>query len=262
MRMGYLVLLFGLICCVYCTLGFVDAQSKYQATLAKAFPLGFYTLFQGDSITDGGRDRRRKVKYLTFGQGYPYLITAKMEATFPLQKLRFTNHGISGNTLFDIEGRWHWDTLDLKPDLISLLIGVNDIWKSFERNDIVTYNYTEFKVTYVRLIEHALAKFPNIKIALCEPFILKGYHTVDRWDDWSKGIKEIQAIVKSIADMYPSTIIHVPFQRVFDRVSTLYPEIDPSVWLIDGVHPMAPGHQLMADEWLQVVSEGLIKLQK
>lgn len=258
----YLAFLLGLMCCMHVTASADNTDTKFQAMLVKAFPPGFHTLFQGDSITDGGRDRRRKVKYLTFGQGYPYIITAKMEASFPMQKLQFSNHGISGNTLFDIQGRWHWDALDLKPDLISLLIGVNDIWKSVERNDISTFNYTEFKVTYVQMIKDALIKLPNIKIALCEPFILKGSHTADRWDEWTKGIKEIRTIVKSIADMFPATIIHVPFQNVFDRVSKMYPDIDPAVWLIDGVHPMAPGHQLMADEWLKVVAEGLIRLQK
>lgn len=122
-----------------------------------------------------------KVKYLTYGQGYPYIIAAKLQASLPEMKYRFSNHGISGNNLYDILARWNWDTMALKPDYISLLIGVNDIWQSHDRNEILKFNYTSFELTYLSMIELARKQLPNTKLILCEPFILQGEHTTSRF---------------------------------------------------------------------------------
>ena len=191
-----------------------DAQVLSEAK--KAFPQGMYTLFQGDSITDAGRDRRRKVKYLTYGQGYSYLIVSKLQSTYPEMDWKFTNHGISGDNIFNIQKRWGWDTLALKPDVISLLIGVNDIWQNLENNPVFNLNFTAFKEVYVSLLLEAKAQLPKATVVICEPFVLPGTHTADKWSIWSAAIKQMQAILSDVAAEHKLPIVH--FQKVGNYV--------------------------------------------
>lgn len=193
-----------------------------------AFTPNARILFQGDSITDGNRGRSADPNHI-LGHGYVFITAARHGAAFPEAKLDFMNRGISGNTVASLEGRWQKDTLDLKPDVLSILIGVNDG---------VAPKYEE---TYERIIAAAKAANPKLKLVLCEPFLKAGEPIPDYF-------RERQAIVRRLAEKHDAAF--VPFQRIFDDAAKRAP---PDYWIWDKVHPTYRGHQLMADEWERVV---------
>lgn len=206
-----------------------------SATMALALePLAAFTpgcrlLFQGDSITDGNRGRTADPNHI-LGHGYAFIIAARHGAAFPERKLVFLNRGVSGNTVLDLQARWQQDTLDLKPDLLSVLIGVNDSGRGVPLD--------QYEQVYDKLLADCRATNPQIRFVLGEPF-----HTNPNDD-----IRARQQIVARLAEKYGAALVH--YQRVFDEAAR---RAAPSYWIWDGVHPTYSGHQLMADEWERVV---------
>ncbi len=136
-----------------------------------AFAPKAHILFQGDSITDGNRGRNADPNDI-LGHGYVFIIAARHAAAFPERKLDFINRGVGGDTIHDLDKRWQTDALDLHPDLLSILVGVND-------NDIDVL-LGNFERTYDRLLGEARTANPNLKLVLCEPFMkLVGRYTRD-----------------------------------------------------------------------------------
>jgi len=205
-------------------------------------------LFQGDSITDGGRQRVGNDLNHIMGQDYAYLIAARLGARFPERQLTFLNRGISGNTATDLAARWQADTLDLKPDVLSILVGVNDAADVVDgRAKAVTAG--QFEQTYDRLIEDALKALPNVRLVLCEPFVLPVGRVKTGWEKWSAEMTSRRQIVAKLAAKHH--VPFVPFQKVFDDACRRAPA---DYWLWDGVHPTYAGHQLMADAWLRALN--------
>src|ERR1041385_4432781 len=134
---------------------------------------GHVMLFQGDSITDAGRNRDSADPNSAgaLGNGYPLLVTAEMLAARPAGQLRFYNRGISGNKVPDLQARWQTDCLDLKPDVLSILIGVNDFWHT------LTHGYTgtvqDYEQQYTALLDQTRQALPSVKLIVFEPFVLK-----------------------------------------------------------------------------------------
>lgn len=188
-------------------------------------------LFQGDSITDGNRGRNADPNHI-LGHGYAFIVAAKYGAAFPEQNLSFLNRGISGNTILDLEKRWPKDTLDLKPDVLSVLIGVNDDGRNVP--------FDQYEQTYDKLLADAQAANPHIRFVLCEPFTLP----------LRESIRQRQEIVAKLAAKYHAALVR--FQKVFDAACERAPA---KYWIWDGVHPTYSGHQLMADEWERTVRE-------
>ncbi len=210
------------------------------------FREGARVLFQGDSITDGGRERGGRYPDHALGHGYPYLIAARYGGHFPELKLNFFNRGISGNKLSDMAGRWQGDAIALKPDVISILIGINDVWHNIAANREIKYE--EIEQNYDKLLGDTLSSLPGVKIVLCEPFLLKGQANQNKWEQWEAATKRIQQMVARLGEKHKLPV--VGFQKVFDDACRRAPA---EYWLFDGVHPCWAGHQLMADEWLRVV---------
>ncbi|MEI6807928.1 MAG: SGNH/GDSL hydrolase family protein [bacterium] len=208
------------------------------------FIKGARSLFQGDSITDGGRDRSGRYLDHSLGHGYPYIIAGNYGGHFPELNLTFINRGVSGHKVSDLANRWQGDTIALKPDIVSILIGVNDVWHNIGR----VINFPDIESTYDRIITNTIAALPGVKIVLCEPFILLGSANKDRWIEWDAATKRIQQIVGALGEKHKLPVVH--FQRVFDDAVKLAPA---EYWLFDGVHPFFAGHQLMADEWIRTV---------
>ncbi len=205
-----------------------------------AFAKGSRILFQGDSITDGNRGRTADPNHI-LGHGYQFIISARYGAELAERDLTFMNRGVSGNTVLDLEKRWQKDTLDLKPDLLSILIGVND--------DGRQVSFEQYEQIYDKLLADTRAANPNIKLVLCEPFRLwKGAGKPEHWEQSVSGIQKRQQIVAKLARKYGAALVH--FQAVFDEAVTRAPA---EHWIWDGVHPTYSGHQLMADEWVRVV---------
>jgi lysophospholipase L1-like esterase len=212
------------------------------------FHKGARVLFQGDSITDGQRDKRGTYPGILLGQGYPYIIAANFCGHFPELNLTVLNRGISGNKVADLVARWQNDTIALKPDVLSILIGVNDVWHNVAANKEI--NFAEIEATYDKLLADTLTALPSIKIVLCEPFILPGSANNKQWEQWNTATKNIQQIVARLGEKHKLPVVH--FQRVFDDAVKRAPA---EYWLFDGVHPAWAGHQLMADEWVRAVKE-------
>jgi len=199
-----------------------------------AFTPGARILFQGDSITDGNRGRSADPNHI-LGHGYVFLIAARYGAAFPDAKLDFINRGVSGDTVLDLENRWQPDTLDLKPDLLSILIGVNDHGKGVPLE--------QYEQVYDQVITAAKGANSKLKLVLGEPFV-KPAGTIN------EDILRRQEIVARLARKHGAALVH--FQRVFDEAAKRAPA---DYWIWDSVHPTYRGHQLMADEWERVVRD-------
>jgi len=205
-----------------------------------AFKENTRILFQGDSITDGNRGRSADPNHI-LGHGYCFIIAAKHGAEHPERKLVFMNRGISGNTVLELEKRWQKDTLDLKPDILSILIGVNDAGRGVP--------IEQYEQVYDKLLADAKAVNPDIRFVLCEPFYLpKDGHSAANARD--QGVKKCQEVAARLAEKYKAPL--VKFQKVFDDACKRAPAL---YWIWDSVHPTYSGHQLMADEWVRTVRE-------
>lgn len=200
-------------------------------------------LFQGDSITDVGRDRNQTGPNVGLGSGYALLTAATLLADRPADKLRFFNRGISGNRIVDLYARIKADVINLKPTVLSVLIGVNDTWHEFgSQNGVPVPKYERIYTDFLIEVQAAL---PGLRLVLCEPFVLPcGVVT----KDWIAEMDQRRAVVKKLSQEFGT--VFVPFQAVFDAALKLAP---PDYWAGDGVHPSAAGHQLMAQTWLKEV---------
>lgn len=215
------------------------------AALRAAEPVPAFTsdariLFQGDSITDGNRGRSADPNHI-LGHGYAFIIAAKFSAAFPEAKLEFFNRGVSGNTVLDLEKRWQKDTLDLKPDVLSILVGVND------RRGVSLEQYEQ---TYDKLLTDAKAANPKLKIVLCEPFTVNHLATEPQKGSPNDDIVKRQEIVARLAEKHGAALVH--FQAALDRATGRAPALH---WIWDDIHPTYSGHQILADEWERAVRE-------
>jgi len=199
-----------------------------------AFTPGARVLFQGDSITDGNRGRSADPNHI-LGHGYVFVIAARHGAAFPEAAVEFMNRGVSGNTVLDLEKRWEKDALELKPDLLSVMIGVNDNGKGVPLD--------VYEEVYDKLLTASRAANSKLKIVLCEPFV-KPAETLN------PGILQRQEAVSRLAQKHAAAVVR--FQPIFESASKRVPA---SYWIWDNVHPTYRGHQLMADEWERVVRE-------
>lgn len=203
-------------------------------------------LFQGDSITDAGRDRKKELPNDpgSFGRGYAFLAASYLLNALPEKNLTIYNRGISGNKVYQLAERWDKDCLDLKPDVLSILIGVNDYWH--KRNGNYDGTIEIYENDYRALLKRTKEALPNIKLVLCEPYYLLDTSAVD--ETWVAPMKQYQAVAKKMADEFNA--IWVPFQKVYDEAIKHAPA---TYWSGDGVHPGMPGAQLMAEAWLRAV---------
>ncbi len=202
-------------------------------------------LFQGDSITDCGRSRENDC-YL--GNGYPHLVQASLGFENP-GKVEFVNRGISGNRIVDLYARIKADILNVKPDVMSILIGVNDVWHEFSENPNGVDCEKYFKV-YSMLIEEIKQELPNIKIMILEPFTLKGTGNESYWDNFEVEVKKRAEKAKELAQKYGLSFIAL--QDKFDEAAKLAPN---NYWLGDGVHPTPMGHELIKNEWIKAFNK-------
>jgi lysophospholipase L1-like esterase len=201
-------------------------------------------LFQGDSITDCGRSRDEQGANAGLGVGYAMMTAAELLRQRPGDGLRFLNRGISGNRVVDLYARWKIDAINLKPDIISILIGVNDTWHEFANRNGVELD--RYETVYRMLLDLTRTRLPGTTLVLCEPFVLKcGVVT----DAWIAEMDERRAVVRRLATEFRA--LFVPFQSMFGGMLTAAP---PAYWATDGVHPTLAGHRLMAETWIATVA--------
>ena len=224
----------------------VSASIPSAANKKSIFEKGDTVLFQGDSITDAGRDKKKEVANNagSFGKGYAFLAASNILNSYPEKQLTIYNRGISGNKVYQLNDRWGKDCLELKPDVLSILIGVNDYWH--KRNGKYDGTVEVYENDYRALLKRTQKELPGVQLVLCEPFYVLETKAVDA--TWEKPMKEYQAAAKRISDDFNTT--WVPFQKVFDEAVKHAPG---KYWAGDGVHPSMPGAQLMAEAWLKAV---------
>lgn len=203
-------------------------------------------VFQGDSITDGVRDRN--CWYFNYGCGYPCIVGGKLSKEYP-GKMEIINRGVGGNRIPELYARMKVDCWNLKPDLLSILIGVNDVWHKWigTNNGIDSDKYYDI---YDMMIKHTLKELPDVKIVIMQPFLLKGSATESNYDEFRREVEVVADMAKKIAEKY--SLLFVPLQADFDEALK---EAPAEYWLADGVHPTLAGSQLIADKWLKVVKE-------
>lgn len=203
-------------------------------------------LFQGDSITDSGRDRKQPGANTTTGMGTGYALLAGSNLLLhnPEQNLQIYNRGISGDKVFQLADRWDAECLQLKPKILSILIGVNDHWA------VKKHGYTgtieTYRTDYKKLLDRTKQALPDVKLMIGEPFAVLGVKEVDQ--SWYPKFDEFRAAARELAAEFEATFI--PYQTVFDKAAKSAPG---PYWTIDGVHPNLAGINLMAQAWLQTV---------
>ena len=202
-------------------------------------------LFQGDSITDARRDREGiENSGVSMGCGYAILVAGKLLAANIDREFSCVNRGISGNRVVDLYARWKSDALNLKPDLISILIGVNDTWHEFSRQNGVEVE--RYEKIYRMLLEWTKAELPEVRLVLCEPFCLLSEIVTP---EWIAEVKQRGEIVKKLAAEFDATF--VPLQQQLEDAAAKAG--DNLKILRDGVHPTLLGAQIIADQWLKIV---------
>jgi lysophospholipase L1-like esterase len=207
-------------------------------------------LFQGDSITDGNRGRTADPNHI-MGHGYAFSIASRLGADYPEKNLTFYNRGISGNKVTDLEARWQKDALDLKPDVLSVLVGINDSASVvFNRQPVVSV--AKYEEVYTSLLDRTKELFPEILFVLCNPFCLPVGKVKDNLVAYKADLEQRQTIVKNLSQKYNA--VFVDFQEVFDKACK---RGAPEYWIWDGVHPTVAGHELMAREWMKQVGKKL-----
>ncbi len=224
-------------------------NSALSGSSSSIIQKGSTILFQGDSITDAGRDRRSEGNANNknaLGRGYVYSIATQLLADRAGDGLKIYNRGISGHKVFQLADRWDKDCLDLKPDVLSILIGVNDIWHSLNGN----YDGTvaKYEKDYRALLKRTLKALPNVKLVICEPFVLRCGAVNDKW---FPQFDHYRAAAKKMSEEFNT--LFVPFQSMFDDAVK---QVPPAHWAGDGVHPSMAGAHLMGQEWLKVSGIG------
>ena len=197
-------------------------------------------LFQGDSITDCGRDRNQPH---ALGGGYAMMAASFLSAMHPQLAPLFFNRGISGNRVGDLLDRWQADCIDLQPDVLSLYIGINDVWRRYDRN--LPTSREEFEQKYRILLERTFEALPKVRLVIIEPFVLPV--PADRVA-WREDLDPKIDVVRHLAREYRAS--YVPLDGIMAAASTQQP---PAYWAPDGVHPSPAGHALIAQAWLRAV---------
>lgn len=215
----------------------------------KTLPKELKILFQGDSITDAGRNRGAYYANnpIGLGNGYVYQIASELLGQHATVGLKCYNRGISGHKVFQLANRWEEDCLNLQPDVLSILIGVNDYWHVLDFNYKGTLKIYETDLR--KLLDRTKAALPKIKLIIGEPFALADGTAIDP-KRWFPTFNDYQSAAKQIASDYGASFI--PYQKIFDEALKVAPV---TYWCPDGVHPSIAGNYLMKTAWLEAFNK-------
>ncbi len=203
-------------------------------------------LFQGDSITDAHRKRddNNCNSPAGLGSGYPVLAAADLLSRYPGKSLNIYNKGVSGNKVYQLAERWQADCLDIKPSVLSILVGVNDFWHTLVNG--YTGTITTYRDDYKALLDRTKQALPEVKLIIGEPYAVIGIKAVDA--KWYPAFNEYRQAARELAESFGASFI--PYQEIYDKAQKSAPG---SYWTADGVHPTLAGARLMAEAWLQTV---------
>src|SRR5882757_10036477 len=203
-------------------------------------------LFQGDSITDAGRKREEMGFNNTaaIGNGYAMIAASGLLYQYAEKNLKIYNRGVSGNKVFQLAERWDKECLELNPNVLSILVGVNDFWHVI----MGKYNGTleKYRDDFKALLDKTKQKLPNVKLIIGEPYAVPGIKAVD--EKWYPAFNDYRAAAREIADSFNA--VFIPYQSIYDKAQKSAPGV---YWTGDGVHPTLAGAHLMAHAWLEAV---------
>lgn len=225
---------------------------------------GRRVLFIGDSITDGnwgnacGGPKPASERTLwdmnhIYGSGYMYLCATHYQGDSPEQEYEFFNRGISGNTLQDLEKRWEEDAIEIRPDVISILIGTNDVHHYLKTEKKEPFDFVAWEARYRTLLDRSLQANPQIKIVLGAPFVAFTGNMRKSGDFAERDslVHRCATIVENIAKEYHA--VYLPYNTMFDELLKTCPTSKDTYWIWDGIHPTPAGHKRMADMWIERV---------
>jgi len=207
--------------------------------VTQLFRPGQHVVFIGDSITDAGR----RDHLPPYGDGYMSLVRAFITARRPELHLRWTNQGISGNTVRDLAQRWEDDAVAVAPDWLSVMIGINDVWRFFTGRHAEAVPIDEYEQTLRQLVRRAVDA-TGCRLILADPYIIER----DPAEPQRVETERYCAVVETLAKEFDA--IHVRTQQAFDRALTTTAETD---WADDRIHPNLPGHAIIADAYLEAL---------
>ena len=204
----------------------------------------------GDSINDACRNRHTDRYTGALGSGYGLFIGGELTKDAP-NEYEIYNRGISGNRVVDLYARIKADVWNLQPDVLSIFIGINDIWHELGGQNGV--DLERFERVYRMILDDTLARLPKLKIMLCEPYVLHGDATDEKWEEFNK-VREYAKVVKNLAKEYG--LYFVPTQAPLENKAEKF---GAKYYADDGVHPTPAGAKVLADEWIKVFNEQVNK---
>lgn len=218
----------------------IQATAEEKPGATTKLKKGAVIVFQGDSITDEGRAKDQKAPNDTkgLGRGYPAMAAGLLHAAYPNHELKVYNRGISGNKVPDLAARWQEDVIDLKPDILSIMVGVNDYWHTIAFGSKYKGTVEDYEKGYEELIARTLRELPGVRLVICDPFTFR---------DWP-AYQPYRAVAAKLARKFKLT--YVPFQ---EKLDPLRKAVSEQFWLWDGVHPTSPGHTVLAQSWCEAV---------
>ena len=198
-------------------------------------------LFQGDSVTDAGRDRSNPAD---LGEGYPKFASAMIQDSYPDTEFEFVDLGISGNRTEHLVARLESDFIEIQPDIVSIMIGINDVWHHYAHEFVETTD-EQFEKNY-RFVLDAIKSRTKARILMIQPFLLE---TVDpAKQELCEELARKQAIVKKLADEYADA--YLPLDEVLHSMT----EEEPAYYAADGVHPTPDGACCIGEAYLGAIA--------
>lgn len=221
---------------------------------------GKRVLFIGDSITDGAwgnsgvwnassDERDQKDMNHIYGHGYMMIVASRFQALYPEEEWQFWNRGISGNTLDDLASRWQKDVLDLHPDIVSILIGTNDVEQALNEGKVI--DPKEWGNKFRALLDETLKQNPQTQLVLCTPFVAKaGWRGESgNYNERLQMITSLVNVIQRICDEYKARL--VPFDTLVRMTIDSTPNRPVAYWIWDGIHPTPAMHYRMAEMWIE-----------
>ncbi len=205
-------------------------------------------VFFGDSITDANRQRDGADLVRVYGNGYVYRIAGDLISEDPTRQI--VNRGVSGDRTVQLYARLRRDVWEEKPDVLSILVGVNDVWHELSNDGV---DIDRFEKVYRLILEETKEKLPDCKIIMMEPFILNGIVTEQYHDNFVRIYGYAERVAK-LAKEYGA--FYLPLQAKMDEEAA---RIGSENLLSDGVHPVAAGAKVIADEWLKLFRDKVEK---
>lgn len=246
-------------------------QSELQQWLRTLLPQR-RVLYIGDSITDGGwgrsggdmrpsSQRNEWDKNHVYGHGYVEQCASYFESRYPDDEIKFWNRGISGNTLAQMAERWQEDAISLHPNVVSILVGINDACKFFDQKKqdaSISFDLQGWESQYRKLLDLTRDSLPGVQFVLCTPFIAKAgwVAETENFDERVKLMRQMADVVRKVANDYHATL--VPFDTLFEDLRTNHPTSNNSYWIWDGIHPTPAGHRKMAELWIETAGRSIL----